>query len=286
MRALVLGGTGQTGTLVARGLGERGVAVRTASRSAQAGDHAVFDWERGETHEAALRDVEAVFLVAPATAGDPAQVMVPFIERAVSMGVRSFVLLSSSAIEEGTPGMGAVHAALRARAPGWTVLRPSWFMQNFFQPRHHLAQGLARNGQMLTATGQGRVGLIDVADIAAVAVETLLAPVNQAPVLTGPEALSYDEVAAILSEVTGRRLEHRAVSVDEARASMMSAGIPEAYASLLAGMEASIARGSEDRTTDSVLRITGRRPRSFREVASRITKTRDAGLAQSGHQGE
>ncbi|MFP2905308.1 NAD(P)H-binding protein [Pyxidicoccus sp. 3LFB2] len=272
MRALVLGGTGQTGSLVASGLRERGVLVRTASRSAGPGDHALFDWERSETHEAALRDVDAVYLVSPAMVGDPALVMVPFIDRALARGVRNFVFLSSSVVDEGPTAFGAVHAALRARAPGWTVLRPSWFMQNFLEPRHHLAQGLARNGQLVTATGHGRVGFIDAADIAAVAVEALLAPTNSAPVLTGPEALSYADVAAILSEVTGRRIEHRAVSVDEARAYMVAAGIPDSYAGFLAGLEDLIANGVEDRTTDSVLRITGRPPRAFRDVAARLAK--------------
>jgi uncharacterized protein YbjT (DUF2867 family) len=272
MRVLVLGGTGRTGTLVAGGLRERGILVRTASRSPRDGDHAVFGWERPETHQEALRDVEAVYLVAPAMDGDPSHVMVPFIDRALARGVRNFVFLSSSAVEEGPAGLGAVHAALRARAPAWTVLRPSWFMQNFFDSRHHLAQGLARNGRMVTATGQARVGFIDVADIAAVAVETLLAPARSAPVLTGPEALSYDDVATLLSEALGRRLEHRAVSVEEARAHMAAAGIPDTYAALLAGMEGAIARGSEDRTTEAVLRITGRPPRPFRELVARLTK--------------
>lgn len=272
MRALVLGGTGQTGTLIAGGLRERGVLVRTASRSPREGDHAVFDWERGETHDAALRDVDAVYLIAPAAVEDPARVMVPFIDRAIASGARSFVLLSSSAIEEGPTGHGAVHAALRARAPGWTVLRPSWFMQNFFDSRHHLVQGIAANGRMVSATGRARVGFIDVADIAAVAVESLLTPGQSAPVLTGPEALSYDDVAAILSEALGRRIEHQAVSVEASRANMAAAGIPDAYAALLAGMEGVIAGGSEDRTTDAVLRITGRPPRSFREVAARRAK--------------
>lgn len=282
MRVLVLGGTGQTGALVAGGLRERGVQVRTASRSPSDGDHAVFDWERPETHDAALRDVDAVYLMAPAVSGDPSHLMVPFIDRALSRGVKSFVLLSSSAIEEGPTGLGAVHAALRARAPGWTVLRPSWFMQNFFDSRHHLARGLARDGRMVTATGQGRVGFIDVADIAAVAVEALLKPLNSAPVLTGPEALSYDDIAAVLSAAQGRPLEHRAVTVDEARASMVAAGIPDAYAAMLAGMEDAIARGAEDRTTDAVLRLTGRPPRAFRDVAARLLEEQGPGEHRAG----
>lgn len=78
--------------------------------------------------------------------------------------------------------------------------------------------------------------------------------------------------AAILSEVTGRRLEHRAVYVDEVRAHMVAAGIPDAYAAFLAGLEDTIAGDSEDRTTEAVLRITGRPPRSLREVATHLAK--------------
>ena len=276
MRALIIGGTGQTGSLVAQGLKEAGTLVRTAGRAPRDGDHAVFDWERSETHDAALRDVDAVYLVAPALAGDPAQVMVPFIERALSRGVRNFVLLSSSAVEEGPQGLGAVHSALRTRAPGWTVLRPSWFMQNFFEPRHHLAQSLARDGRMVSATGKARVGFIDAADIAAVAVQTLLEPARSDLILTGPEALSYDDVAARLSEVSGRKFEHRAVSTEESRAHMVASGIPDAYAAMLAGLEAIIASGAEDRTTDTVLRLTGRPPRSLGDVTARFLKQGDA----------
>jgi uncharacterized protein YbjT (DUF2867 family) len=268
MRALVIGGTGQTGALVARGLSERGALVRVGSRSARESEHVRFDWERADTHDQALRDVDAVYLVAPAMVPDPAAVMVPFIERALAAGAQRFALLSSSAIEEGAPGIGAVHAALRARAPGWTVLRPSWFMQNFLDPRHHLAQSIARDGVMVTATGQGRAGFIDAADIAAVAVETLLAPANEALVLTGPEALSYGDIADILSEATGRTITHRAVPVEEARARMVAAGMPDEYARFLAALEASIAAGAEDRTTDAVLRVTGRPPRSFRALVA------------------
>jgi uncharacterized protein YbjT (DUF2867 family) len=264
MRALVLGGTGQTGALVAAGLRGRGVPVRVASRRGQGGDHVGFDWERTDTHDPALRDIDAVYLVAPVLDRDPAEVMVPFVDRAIAAGARRFVLLSSSAVEEGGPGLGAVHAALRRRAPGWTVLQPSWFMQNFFAPHHHHARSIARDGVMVTATGQGRVGFIDAADIAAVAVEALLAPANQALVLTGPEALSYDDVADTLSDALHRRIRHRAVSVEDARAWMVAAGIPGAYAGFLAALEARIAAGADARATDAVLRVTGRPPRSLR----------------------
>lgn len=267
MRALVIGGTGQTGSGVAEGLRARGVEVRVASRRPDGSQQVRFDWGDPSTHDAALADVDAVYLVAPAFVFDPAPQMVPLIDRAIARGVRSFALLSSSVIEPGPTGHGAVHAALQERAPGWTVLQPSWFMQNFVEPRHALAQSIAREGVMVTATGTGRVGFIDAADIAAVAVESLLAPANAGLVLTGPAALSYDEAAEILSEAAGRRISHRAVSPAELRARLTAGGMPAEYAAFLAGLEERIAAGAEDRTTEEVLRRTGRPPRSLQAFA-------------------
>lgn len=270
MRALVLGGTGQTGSGVVRGLRARGATVRAATRRPGEPGQILFDWADPATHEAALQDVDAVYLVAPAFVTDPADMMLALIDRALRRGVRRFALLSSSLIDEGPTGLGAVHAGLRARAPGWTVLRPSWFMQNFVDARHPLARGLVERDTLVTATGRGRVGFIDVEDIAAVAVASLYEPVQAAPVLTGPEALSYDEVAAIFSQVAGRTIRHVAASPAEARARLVAAGMPESYATMLVALDERIAAGAEDRTTDEVRRIAGRPPRSLRDFAREV----------------
>lgn len=267
MRALVIGGTGKTGSAVARGLRERGAAARIASRQPRAPDQVRFDWADPDSHDSALRDVDAVYLVAPALVRDPAELMLPFITRARAHGVGSLVLLSSSAIEAGAPGLGAVHAALRAGPPGWTVLRPSWFMQNFADPQHAIGHGILDERSFVTASGRGRVGFVDARDIAAVAVATLFAPADAALVLTGPEALSYDEAAVIVSEALGERVTHHAIAVDEWCARLVAAGMPTDYAAMLGALELAIAAGAEDRTTDEVLRRTGRPPRSLREFA-------------------
>ncbi len=200
--------------------------------------------------------------------------MLPFLDRARAAGVRRAVLLSSSAITEGGPAVGQVHRALPGLFDEWAVLRPSWFMQNFTGTHAH-ADSIRADGVILTAAGTGRVGFVDADDIAAVAARALTD--EQAPdtdlVLTGPEALSHDDIAALLTEVTGRQVVHHHLTY-EAMRDRLAAVIPPAFATMLAGMDRSIAEGGEDRTTDTVHRLTGRPPHDFRTVAVRELSAR------------
>ncbi|WP_437958951.1 ergot alkaloid biosynthesis protein [Sorangium sp. So ce119] len=272
-RVLLTGGTGTTGRAIAARLEAAGARVRVASRSAPAPregvEHARFDWADPATHDAALGGVDRAYLVAPAVVEDPSTLMLPFIDRALAAGVRRLVLLSASAVPEGAPGVGVVHRALRERAPEWTVLRPSWFMQNFVDPRHPHFAAIAARGEITTATGGGRVGFVDADDIAEVAARALLddTPHDTAHVITGPEALSYDDVAAILSEVAGRAIRHVRADEDAARAHLVQGGIPAPYAAFLVRLDLAIRNGAEDRVTDTVHRVTGRPPRAFRDIA-------------------
>ncbi len=262
---LVTGGTGNTGGRISSRLGELGVVARVASRSGSESGQVRFDWADASTHAEALRGVSRAYLVAPALVADPSAMMGAFIERALAGGVRRLVLLSSSAISEDAPGLGAVARQLRDTAPEWAVLRPSWFMQNFIDPRQPHAASLQRDGVVVTSTGTGRVGFVDADDIAEVGVRALVDERSHdtAHVITGPEALGYDDVAAIVSGVTGRTMRHVAVSDEQARARLAQAGLPEGYAALLVGLDAAIRGGAEDRVTDTVLQVTGRAPRGF-----------------------
>lgn len=266
---LVTGATGKTGRRTVERLRATGRAVRVASRSATGPDAVRFDWHDPSTFGPAFAGAGAVYLVAPPGDPDPLGAMRPGIDAALGAGVRRFVLLSASSLEEGGPLMGRVHALLRERAPEWVVLRPSWFMQNLSESQH--LPTIVDGGEICTATGDGRVGFVDAEDIAAVATATLTAPEigNGEHVLTGPEALSYDELAATVSEVSGRRVVHRRLSTGELAARLTAHGVPAEFAEGLAAMDAAIAAGAEDRTTDAVERITGRAPGSFAAFARR-----------------
>ncbi|MGZ3141039.1 ergot alkaloid biosynthesis protein [Lentzea chajnantorensis] len=242
MTVLVIGGTGTTGSRVAQRLEDPRIASRRTG----------FDWYRPETFAPALEGTDAVYLVPPVGEIDPA----PHVERFLAAsGDRRVVLLSSSALPDDP------NARLVRQLPEWTVLRPSWFMQNFLGD-HAVAQGV-RQGEIVSATGDGRVAFVDAGDIAAVAVAALTGDAhNTEHVLTGPQALGYAEAAAIITEQTGVRVRHRSIPAAEL-AERLGQHLPPEFAALLAALDEAIAGGAEDRVTSAVEDVTGHPPRSF-----------------------
>ena len=262
-RILVTGGTGKTGSLVAEQLVARGVQSRIASRHPSGAEQVRFEWDDPSTFAAALDGVQGAYLVAPTNHTDHLSAMRPFLELAVARVPGRLVLLSASSLERGNPFMGEVHAWLYDHAPSWTVLRPSWFMQNFVTER---LPSILHDNAVTSATGDGRVPFIDAWDIAAVAVAALTLPnmESREHILTGPEALTYDEAAKQISEVARHPVRHHKLSLGELTALYVSIGLSNDYAPTLAAMDAAIAAGSEDRVTNEVAKITGRPARPLR----------------------
>jgi ergot alkaloid biosynthesis protein len=268
---LVTGGTGKTGGRLIHRLVEQGWTARCASRSGKAAagvDGVKFDWHDVQGHAAALAGVKRIYLVAPVGSNSPLEVMQPFIELAIARGVRRFVLLSSSALEEGGPAMGAVHALLHRIAPEWAVLRPSWFMENF--AGSHLAT-IRDQDSIYSATDDGLIPFIAADDIAEVAFRALTDKdaANSDLLITGPEALSYGEAAAIIGKARGRPVRHVRLSGAELTARFESFGVAPDYAAMLAGLDRAIAAGAEARTTSVVAQLTGRGPMSLEDFAAR-----------------
>lgn len=281
-RVLVTGGTGKTGSLVARELAARGIEARIATRKANTPEQIRLDWGDTASYRAALDGVDAVYLVAPTDRTDHLSVMRPLLEQAVKQGVSQLVLLSASSLAEGAPMMGEVHAWLRSNAERWAVLRPSWFMQNFVT--QHLPS-IIGEGCIYSATQDGRVPFIDAADIAAVAVKALIDPAFEsgALVLTGPEALTYGEVADRISAVAQRPVSHCRLTVEELANRYTGFGLPRPYANVLARMDEAISHGSEDRTTKEVERVTGQKPARLADflLAHKAAYQQDGGAVSS-----
>lgn len=135
-------------------------------------------------------------------------------------------------------------------------------MQNFTGSLA-LAIGL-RAGRVRTVTGSARIGFVDASDIALVAATLLTRAeaLNGDYVLTGPEALSFVEVCQRAERVLVHTIEVYELSKEQFAAFLAANGVPQVFARLLAGLDAAIAQGTEDRVTDVVRSVTGRLPRS------------------------
>lgn len=267
---LVTGGTGKTGSALAELLRGSGVPVRVASRNPSAGDPDAirFDWDDPTSHPTALRGMDRVYLVPPLLTVDPMPLVGPFLAEAERLGVRRVVLLGSAIVLPNAPGALELAARVRSR-PGWVVLRPSGFMQNFLGA-HPLGERIRRHGEIHTAAGAGRLGWIDARDIAATAFALLTEPDGNRDVapdylLTGPRALSYGDAAAIITARTGRPIRVRHIRADELASNYRAAGMPAAFAAALAAVETDIEAGREEQVSTAVLDLTGRPPRTFAE---------------------
>ena len=267
-KILVLGATGNTGGALVQLLKASGTPLRTAARGVLAGspDHVRFVWDDRRTHGPAVAGVERLYLVAPVGAADPLPLVKPFLAEALAGGLQRVVLLSSSAVKPGDPGLGQIDALVRATVPEWAILRPSWFMQNFVGD-HPLADGIRSRGEIVTATGDGRLPFVDARDIAATAAALLRADsiVCSEHLVTGPQALSYADAAALVSEMMGRPVRHVAITEEALTQRLITAGYEAAFASALAGLDADIRAGRQAQITDTVQRLTGQPPRSLRD---------------------
>ncbi len=265
---LITGASGKTGRRITDRLIELGKPVLAARRHSQSkldrSNAIYFDWYDESTHLPALKNVDQIYLVAPVGDTDPAKVMIPFIEKALAQGVKRFVLLSSASISEEEPVFGPVHLTIKRLAPEWAVLRPSYFMQNFTQTPH--VETINMQNLIISATGQGKIGFVDVNDIAEVGVRALVDvnPHNTEHIITGPDILSYNEVGQIISDVTGRPIQHQSISDEEFIMRWIDAGLSKDYASFMTELDRRIREeGTEAQVTDTVWRITGRSPISF-----------------------
>ncbi|WP_040793421.1 NmrA family NAD(P)-binding protein [Nocardia paucivorans] len=291
-QVLVTGATGNTGRYVTAGLRAEGASVRTATRSpsgeTSGDDHIRFDWHDSETYLLALTGIDRVYLVAPVGVRDPSDQIEHFLDVARTANVRRVVFLSSDVIPHQAPGLDRARR-LVTEMPEWAVLRPSWFMQNLIVASHHMATGLRTRAELPSATEGRGIGFVDAADIAAVGVRALLddTPPNREYVITGPEVLSYDDVARILNEVLTppRPVRHIRLTVPEL-AGRIARGIPEDMAIVLAQVERRIAEGAEERVTTTVAEVTGRKPRSLRDFVMAHRDRFDIAVADSPRDGE
>jgi uncharacterized protein YbjT (DUF2867 family) len=272
---LVFGASGSIGRrLVALLPADEVVAfVRDATRGAELGcRYLVGDLDDPASVAAALAGVERVFLNAGgAVPVEGEQPMVrqqrTVIDAAVAAGVRHVVKLSVwHAAADGLLAEGAhwaVEEHLRASGLGWSVLRPSGFMQNFVTGGGTFTE----DGHLLGACGDARVSYVDCADIAAAAAVLLTGDPRHGEtfVLTGRESLTQAEIAARLSVVAGREIRYVDLPASEFARRLAAAGLPRGFADDVATLFAQVAGGRLAATTPDLPALIGRPARTFDE---------------------
>jgi uncharacterized protein YbjT (DUF2867 family) len=263
---LVLGGTGKTGRRVADLLRQVGKPVRIGSRTAEPR----FDWENRTTWGPALQGVKAAYvayqpdLAAPGALG----IVDAFFHQAIDCGVEKLVLLS---------GRGEVEAelaeqALQATGVDWTILRASWFFQNFSEG--FFVDAIAA-GDVALPSGPAAEPFVDVDDIAEIAFAALteVGHSRQLYDITGPRALTFPEAIGEIAQATGREISFMATPPEEFRAQLVASGVPGAEADLVIYLFTTVLDGRNTPLADGVQRALGRPPRDFSDYVRRTAAT-------------
>ena len=260
---LVLGGTGKTGRRVAEKLQARGVKTRIASRSATQ----PFDWNDRRTWDAALDGVTAVYVTyAPDLAIPGATDAIrAFVEKAVAKSVQRLVLLSGRGEKEAQ----ACERIIQEAGVEWTVVRASWFMQNFSEGEF---LGMVLDGTITLPAADVPEPFVDVNDIADVAVAALTEEGHAYEIyeVTGPRMLTFTELAHEISGAAGREVQFIEIPNEAFAAAIAESGAPADIAWLLNYLFETVLDGRNAYLGDGVQRALGREPADFADYARRI----------------
>ncbi|MEK1850571.1 MAG: NAD(P)H-binding protein [Phyllobacterium sp.] len=263
---LVIGGTGKTGRRVAERLTALGVPVRIGSRNATP----AFDWEKPETWTTALEGISAAYITYYPDLAVPgaAEAVGDLARLAVRKGVKRLVLLSG----RGEPEAQRAEQMLQASGADWTIVRASWFMQNFSES---MLLGPILAGEMALPVSSVREPFIHADDIADVVTASLTDDrhIGQLYEVTGPRMLTFAEAAGEIATATGRAIDYRTITPEEFIQGLEQEQVPADIAALVNELFTVVLDGRNEYVTDGVQKALGRKPRDFADYAREIAAT-------------
>ncbi len=263
---LVIGGSGKTGRRIVERLEALNVPVRIGSRSATPS----FDWANEANWDACLKGVSAMYIsYAPDLAMPGATDSIrELVARAKRAGVKRVVLLSGRGEEEAQ----ACEKIVQDSGVDSTIVRASWFSQNFSEGAF-LDMVLA--GQITLPADDTPEPFVDCDDIADVAVAALTEEGHFGEIyeVTGPRALTFTDIAGVLSDATGRDIRFVQVPHDAFIAGAKESGAPEDVIWMLDYLFATVLDGRNSHLTDGVQRALGREPKDFADYAREMAAT-------------
>jgi uncharacterized protein YbjT (DUF2867 family) len=257
---LVLGGNGKTGRRIAAQLTAQGMPVRIGSRSGQP----PFEWNDRATWKPLLSDVRAAYIAYYPNLAVPGAVdtIRSFIDQALAQGVQRLVLLSGRGEEEAQ----RAEQVLQESQAEWTILRCSWFSQNFSE---NFLLDSVLSGEIVLPAGTIQEPFVDADDIADVAIAALSDDrhIGQLYELTGPRLLTFAEATEEIAKAVGRDIRYVQVSAQEYAAALAEAGLPSDFQWLVNYLFATVLDGRNAHVADGVQRALGRAPRDFADYA-------------------
>jgi uncharacterized protein YbjT (DUF2867 family) len=263
---LVIGGTGKTGRRIVTGLEEKGLPVRVGSRSASP----AFDWGNEAGWDACLENVESAYIsYVPDLAVPGAKDAIgKFVDKAKQKRVRRLVLLSGRGEEEAQ----ACEKIVQESGLEWTIVRASWFNQNFSEGAFI---EMVLSGRITLPGGSTPEPFVDVDDIAEVALAALTEPGHTGEVyeVTGPRLMNFADVASDLSKATGRSIEYVQIPHDAFVGHIRESGAPDDVVWIMDYLFATVLDGRNSHLSDGVQRALGRPPKDFSDYAREVVET-------------
>ncbi len=257
-RYLVIGSTGKTGRRVMSALNERGLDARGVSRSTEI----PFDWNDHSTWSAALQGIDRAYVTYSPDIAIPGAVetVEALVQLAIDKGVKRIVLLTGRGEEE------AQRAEKLIQRPEleWTVVRASWFMQNFSEGAF---TGMVMEGAVTLPARDIAEPFIDVDDIAEVATVSLVEEGHAGRIyeVTGPRAITFTQAVAELSEELAREVHYERIPTEAFVSGLEAAGLPDGVAWLLDYLFTTVLDGRNVEVHHGVEEALGRPPRDFRD---------------------
>ncbi len=261
---LVTGATGNVGRAVVAALRARGVPVRPAVRDLSGiTDGVALDLLRPETFAPALGGVGGLFLVRPPAVSNVGPTLGALVDVALAAGVRRVVFLSViGADTRGYIPHARVERHLGESGAAWTFLRAGFFAQNLGDAYR---ADIREHDELFVPAGAGKAAFVDVRDLAEVAAMTFTQPghVGRAYTLTGPEALDFTQVAALLRETLGRDIRYARPGVLRYVLRARRRGLPLAQALIQAALHVGLRFGQAEHVDPTLARLLGRPPRTL-----------------------
>jgi len=276
MKILVTGASGNVGAYVVKELvkmGEKVVAAGTDKLKlekmfGQEIETAVLDFTKPETFKEALLGVDRLFLMRPPHLGKPED-LYPFIDYLKDCEISLISFLSLMGVEKNTiPPHHKIEKYIERSGIPYAHIRPGFFMQNL--SGIHSVE-IRERDEIYVPAGNSRTSFIDARDIGlsvAVVLHEAEKYKNTTHTITGPESLSYFQIAEILSQTTGRKIAYRKPGFLKYRKHYIKTrGLDRNYVNVTLALYFMTRLGTAEKVTEEFMEITGKKPRTFREFA-------------------